>query len=217
MFTGLIEELGQLKSIKKKGNSMSLSISAQDIMNDLAVGDSIAVNGICLTVTDFASGVFTVDVMPETLTRTSLNSLSVGSKVNLERAMAATGRFGGHFVSGHIDGVASLVEKTFVDNSVVFKFKFAAELNKYLVQKGSIAIDGVSLTIAQLDEAEFTVSIIPHTLAETNLGEYAIGDRVNIEVDMLAKYIESILSSTDIASKKDKNNITEEFLREQGF
>lgn len=217
MFTGLIEELGQLKSIKKKGNSMSLSISAQDIMNDLAVGDSIAVNGICLTVTDFASGVFTVDVMPETLTRTSLNSLSVGSKVNLERAMAATGRFGGHFVSGHIDGVASLVEKTFVDNSVVFKFKFAAELNKYLVQKGSIAIDGVSLTIAQLGEAEFTVSIIPHTLAETNLGEYTIGDRVNIEVDMLAKYIESILSSTDIASKKDKNNITEEFLREQGF
>lgn len=217
MFTGLIEELGQLKSIKKKGNSMSLSISAQNIMNDLAVGDSIAVNGICLTVADFASGVFTVDVMPETLTRTSLNSLSVGSKVNLERAMAATGRFGGHFVSGHIDGVASLVEKTFVDNSVVFKFKFAAELNKYLVQKGSIAIDGVSLTIAQLDEAEFTVSIIPHTLAETNLGEYAIGDRVNIEVDMLAKYIESILSSTDIASKKDKNNITEEFLREQGF
>ncbi len=217
MFTGLIEEVGYIISIKKKSESMRLDIAAQLIMTDLAVGDSISVNGICLTVTDFGTGSFSVDVMPETLSRTSLNGLNSGSKVNLERAMAAGGRFGGHFVSGHIDGVATLLDKKSLDNAIVFKFKFPAELQKYLVAKGSIAIDGISLTIAELGVAEFTVSIIPHTLAETNLGELTLGSQVNIEVDMLAKYIESILFGAGVSAKGEKNAITEEFLRKQGF
>ncbi len=217
MFTGLIEELGEIRSISKKGNSMRLSIAAHKIMTDLAIGDSIAINGICLTVTDFASGRFSVDVMPETVSRTSLNGLKVGSKINLERAMAADGRFGGHFVSGHIDGVATLLAKKSIDNAEIFKFKFAAELQKYLVPKGSIAVDGISLTIADLGVNEFTVSIIPHTLRETNLADLELGDQVNLEVDMLAKYVESILSGSEIVAKQKKNNITEEFLKEQGF
>jgi riboflavin synthase len=217
MFTGLIEEIGQLKSIKRNGDSMRLSIAAQKIMDDLSVGDSVAVNGICLTVTDFAGGVFSADVMQETMNRTSLNGLTTGSKVNLERAMAAGGRFGGHFVSGHIDGVATLIEKKSQDNAVILKFTIGAELLKYLVPKGSITIDGISLTIVRLGTAEFTVSVIPHTLAETTLGECRLGDLVNIEVDMLAKYIERILSGIGNAPTDGGNAITEEFLREQGF
>lgn len=217
MFTGLVEELGEIRNISKKGNSMRLSIAAHKIMSDLAIGDSIAVNGICLTVTDFSGGVFSVDVMPETISRTSLNGLRVGSKINLERAMAADGRFAGHFVSGHIDDVATLLEKKSSDNAVIFKFKFDSDLQKYLVPKGSITVDGISLTIADLAMTEFTVSIIPHTLRETNLANLRLGDQVNLEVDMLAKYVESILSKSNLAAKEKKNIITESFLNEQGF
>ena len=223
MFTGLVEEVGRITQITKNGDSMRLSIKAQSVLKDMEIGDSIAVNGICLTVTEHSGSIFAVDVMPETVYRTGLKRVFVGSGVNLERAMAANGRFGGHIVSGHIDGVARLVAKRELDNAVYFTFKYPSILQRYLVAKGSITIDGISLTIADLKpavangEAEFTVSIIPHTLRVTNLGERKVGDLVNIEVDILAKYVESILGAGDRQASVLESNITEQYLKELGF
>ncbi len=222
MFTGLVEEVGRITRINKNGDSMRLSIEGKTVLQDIKIGDSIAVNGICLTVTDHQGATFSVDVMPETVYRTSLKTATIGTDVNLERAMAANGRFGGHIVSGHIDGVAKLVAKRELDNAVYFTFKYTSGLQRYLVAKGSITIDGISLTIADLepagaaDEAEFTVSIIPHTLQATNLGERKIGDLVNIEVDILAKYVESILAGASDQAK-GASKLTETYLKEQGF
>lgn len=215
MFTGLIEEIGVLKSIKRSGDSMILTIATKEILSDVNIGDSISVNGICLTVTMFDKNSFTVDVMPETLYKTSLGELKNGSKVNLERAMKASNRFGGHFVAGHVDGIATLVEKKALDNAIYLKFKVDSSLLKYMISKGSISIDGISLTIVNIEKEILTVSVIPHTLQNTNLVEKEIGQLANIEVDMLGKYVENILLSySDIKATK---NITEAFLKENGF
>lgn len=217
MFTGLVEEVGKLKSFTKRGDSMVLTIEAKDVLLDAAIGDSIAVNGICLTVTSFNNASFTVDVMPETMYRSNLKDLQVGSKVNLERAMSPNKRFGGHFVAGHVDGVATLIEKKPIDNAIYFKFKTDSSLASYMIEKGSIAIDGISLTLVEVTEDTFSVSIIPHTLEKTNLLTKQIKDTINVEVDMIGKFVEKAV--TNILTKKDSKltNISEGFLKENGF
>ena len=194
MFTGIIEETGRLESTKKNTNQFQLTFSAQKVLVDVKLGDSIAVNGTCLTVTYFTKQQFTADVMPETLRATSLGSLKKGSVVNLERAMAAGGRFGGHFVSGHVDGVAILSERRKSSNAVYHFFNCSEDLLRYMVSKGSVAVDGISLTLVDVMHKGFSVSIIPHTMEGTNLPQLKLGDMVNIECDMLAKYMEGLLT-----------------------
>ena len=211
MFTGIIEEVGTISSINKTGNSIRLSINADEILKDVHNGDSIAVNGICLTVTDFTSNYFSADVMHETMNRTSLAGLRVKSPVNLERAMAANGRFGGHIVSGHIDGTGKI--KRIEKDGIAFLYTIRADskILKYIIEKGSIAIDGISLTVAKVSDSDFCVSIIPHTLKSTILGTKKINDTVNLENDCIGKYVEKLIGH------KNKSNITEEFLLRNGF
>ena len=197
MFTGLIEEVGRLRSVRRQGEAMVLTISAGKVLEDARVGDSIAVNGVCLTVVSFDSGSFTVDVMPETFRRTNLHALSPGAPVNLERAMRAGGRFGGHFVQGHVDGTGVVVSRTPEANAVVFGIRpNNTSLFRYLVPQGSVAVDGISLTVVSADRGTgmFTVSIIPHTLRGTTLGERKPGDVVNLECDLLGKYVDHLLA-----------------------
>lgn len=175
MFTGIIEEIGTIKDMRKTGNAMSLVIASRKVTEDVKLGDSIAVNGVCLTVTGYKKDQFTADVMLETLKATSLGALKIGSSVNLERAMAANGRFGGHMVSGHVDGTASIVRIEKAENSIYYDLKLDPALAKMLVLKGSIAVDGVSLTIFGLTDDEVTVSLIPHTLDETIFSEKRSG------------------------------------------
>jgi len=216
MFTGLIEEVGQIQEMLKKGNSYILTINANNILDGIELGDSIAVNGICLTVTNYNQQSFTVDVMPETVKRTNLAQLSIGSLVNLERAMSPMRRFGGHFVAGHVDGVAVLMGKQVIDNAVYLRFQATYDLTKYMVEKGSIAIDGISLTLVEAGISSFVVSIIPHTLANTNLKAKKIGDTVNIEVDMIGKFVERYVKN-HLEHQENKRSLTEEFLKENGF
>ncbi|MFV9832564.1 riboflavin synthase subunit alpha [Bacillus stercoris] len=215
MFTGIIEETGTIESMKKAGHSMALTITCSKILEDVHLGDSIAVNGICLTVTDFTKNQFTVDVMPETVKATSLNDLSKGSKVNLERAMAANGRFGGHFVSGHVDGTAEITRIEEKSNAVYYDLKMDSSLTKTLVLKGSITVDGVSLTIFGLTEDTVTISLIPHTISETIFSEKTIGSKVNIECDMIGKYMYRFLHKAN--ENKTQQTITKAFLSENGF
>ncbi len=189
MFTGIVEEIGTILKI-----GSSLKISASEILKDVHIGDSIAVNGICLTVTEFDTSSFTVDAMPETYKRTALKSLSCGSKVNLERAMAANGRFGGHIVSGHIDGTGRISDYRNDGNAIWMTVTTDRELLKYIAPKGSVAIDGVSLTVVDSLNDSFSVSLIPHTSSVTTLTSHRSGDIVNIETDVLAKYIGHMLS-----------------------
>ncbi|KIL74628.1 riboflavin synthase [Bacillus badius] len=214
MFTGIIEEIGMIEEVLAQNKSMQLTITAHKVLEDVRLGDSIAVNGVCLTVTSFTSERFTVDVMPETFRDTSLSRLSRGLKVNLERAMAANGRFGGHFVSGHIDGVGVITGKKRVENALYIDIQYSAELSPYLMPKGSIALDGTSLTLFYVSEKELTISLIPHTQEETILAEKAIGDLVNIECDMLAKYVERMLSRK---AEKPASNVTMDLLQKHGF
>lgn len=216
MFTGIVEEIGKVKSIKPAGDSIRMAISAERIMEDVHLGDSIAVNGVCLTVTEFGDHTFSVDVMPETVKATSLKLLSTGSKVNLERAMAANGRFGGHFVSGHVDGIGTIKGKKRVANAVYYEIETTDSILHYMILKGSITVDGTSLTIFQLTDRTFTISLIPHTLSETILGEKSAGDIVNLECDLVGKYIESFLLKGSITNNKQQS-ITESFLEENGF
>ncbi|MBR1404107.1 MAG: riboflavin synthase [Treponema sp.] len=207
MFTGIIEEIGTVKKISLGGKSGSLEIGAKKVLEGTAVGDSIAVNGVCLTVTGMNSSSFTADVMAETVRRSSLGSLSVGSGVNLERAMAANGRFGGHIVSGHIDGTGTISRLVREENAVWVHVKTSAEILRLIVEKGSIAIDGISLTVALVNETEFAVSVIPHTAEETTLLSKKVGDTVNLENDIVGKYVEKLLggarSAEQTASEKD--------------
>lgn len=200
MFTGIVEEIG---TILKTGSS--LKISASEILKDVHIGDSIAVNGICLTVTAFDTGSFTVDAMPETYKRTALKSLSCGSKVNLERAMAANGRFGGHIVSGHIDGTGRISDYRNDGNAIWMTVTTDRELLKYIAPKGSVAIDGVSLTVVDSLRDSFSVSLIPHTSSVTTLTSHRSGDIVNIETDVLAKYIGHLLSFNEGHKQLDMN------------
>lgn len=193
MFTGIIEEVGKIKSIRQGVCSFTLEIEAENILEGTLVGDSIATNGVCLTVTSLTGHGFTADVMPETVRRTSLNSLKVGSPVNLERALQLSSRLGGHLVSGHIDGVGRVVTLQQDDNAVWVTIECQPNLLRYIIEKGSITIQGVSLTVASVDSCSFSVSLIPHTQEVTTLHHLKVGDWVNLENDIIAKYVEKLL------------------------
>lgn len=214
MFTGIIEEIGTVSSVKQSGSSSFIEIQAKKVLEDVHIGDSIAVNGVCLTVTHFGGGVFRADVMNETLSRSSLGKLTSGSPVNLERAMAANGRFGGHIVSGHIDGTGTVTDIKNDGIAVWYTVSAAPELLHYIVEKGSIAIDGISLTVAKVTETSFSVSIIPHTAAQTILGRRKVGDIVNLENDIIGKYVEKLMKPAEAAPK---SGITMEFLAKNGY
>ncbi|MGE8205017.1 riboflavin synthase [Heyndrickxia sp. NPDC080065] len=218
MFTGIIEEVGTISSIKQSGNAIELRIYAKKILEDVQFGDSISVNGVCLTVTTFSKSEFQLDVMPETIKSTSLKQLKNGSKVNLERAMSAKGRFGGHFVSGHVDGIGIIKRIRQVDNARYYDIEVEAALLKYMILKGSVAVDGTSLTIFGVSDQSFTISLIPHTLSETILNEKGLGEVVNIECDMLGKYMEHFLHTRLTNSPKVNNaSISYDMLKENGF
>jgi riboflavin synthase len=215
MFTGIIEEVGTVKHIDRSKDAIVLTIAAEKILEDVKLGDSIAVNGVCLTVTSFTKQQFTVDLMPETVKATSLKELNIGSKVNLERAMAANSRFGGHFVSGHVDGVGKIVKKERLANAVYYEIEVDEKLRRYMILKGSVAVDGTSLTIFGLTKDTFTISLIPHTLQETILGEKNVGNIVNIECDMIGKYIEHFLNVG--REETTMSSLTASFLEQHGF
>ncbi|MDF2145823.1 riboflavin synthase [Knoellia sp. p5-6-4] len=196
MFTGIVEELGEVAVIEPGADSARMTLRGPLVTSDAVHGASIAVNGVCLTVVEHGAGEFTVDVMAETLRRSSLGALHPGDRVNLERAMAASSRFGGHVVQGHVDGTAEVVERVPGDRWEVVRFSLPADLARYVVEKGSITVDGVSLTVASVDDDSFTVSLIPTTLDLTTLGRKGVGDLVNLEVDVLAKYVERLLTAT---------------------
>ena len=216
MFTGIVEEVGTVRSVVSGGSSGEIAINASTVLENTKIGDSIAVNGVCLTVTKMTDGGFTADVMPETLRRSNLGGLHIGDSVNLERAMAADGRFGGHIVSGHIDGVGNVAEMKKESNAVWVKISADKDILRLIVEKGSIAIDGISLTVAEVSDRDFSVSIIPHTGSETTLLKKKIGDKVNLENDIVGKYVEKLLQPKSVSSKTE-SKITMEFLREHGF
>ncbi|KDN59313.1 riboflavin synthase [Exiguobacterium sp. AB2] len=194
MFTGIVEEIGSVKAVKRNGPSLRLTLTGDIVLQDVKLGDSISVNGICLTVTTFDERTFAVDVMPETLKASSLDGVRPGTRVNLERAMPANGRFGGHFVSGHVDGIGRIVKKRPLANAVYVDISCEPSLLRYIVPKGSISVDGTSLTVFDVTERGFTLSLIPHTYSETVLGMKQAGDTVNLECDMLAKYMEKLVN-----------------------
>ena len=214
MFTGIIEEVGNVKNVKRAGTSSFIEIEAKKVLENVHLGDSIAVNGVCLTVTHFDGGVFRADIMNETLNRSSLGFLTPGSHVNLERAMAANGRFGGHIVSGHIDGTGTVSDIRNDGIAVWYTIDTPPNLLRYIVEKGSIAIDGISLTVARVTESSFSVSIIPHTAAQTTLGTKKKGDIVNLENDIIGKYVEKLMKPTETVPK---SGITMDFLSKNGF
>lgn len=211
MFTGIIEELGIIASLEKKGLSAVLSVKANKVYSDAAAGDSISVNGVCLTAVAKNAGILKFDVSKETLDRSNIGNLNSGDKVNLERALKADSRIGGHFVTGHIDCVTKIRHKDKSDDTAKIKFEAGPDFLKYIALKGSVAIDGISLTVAEINKNYFAVCIIPHTVANTTLGFKKQGDTVNIEFDILAKYVEKSLIS------KESPDITAEFLSEHGF
>ena len=213
MFTGIIEEKGIVKNISISGVCSVVYIKAEKVMNGTKIGDSIAVNGVCLTVKSIQSDGFTADIMPETIRRSSFKELKRGSYVNLERAMAADGRFGGHIVSGHIDGTGVIESFKQEGNAVWISIKAKKEIMKLIVEKGSICIDGISLTVAQVSKNSFKVSIIPHTASKTNLINKKPGELVNLENDMVGKSVQKLLDKNECEDK----NITWSLLSEYGF
>ncbi len=219
MFTGLIEEVGTIQGIRRGKHSCVLTIGCREVLKGSGTGDSIAVNGVCLTVTSMGSSYYTADVMAETMNRSSLGQLSQGDRVNLERAMPADGRFGGHIVSGHIDGTGTVQRIEADDNAVWFTVAAKPGILRYIVEKGSVTIDGISLTVAYVDEECFKVSVIPHTRQVTALQDRKVGDLVNLECDIIGKYVEKLLTHPVTAGREEKkeSHITEEFLRQYGF
>lgn len=215
MFTGLVEEIGKVKSITKGDKSSRIIIEANKVLDEVKLGDSICTNGVCLTVTEFEKNYFSVDVMGETMRRSNLGKLKKTDKVNLERALKVGDRLGGHIVSGHIDGIGNIKEFKREENAVWITISAPKELLKYIVFKGSIAIDGVSLTAAYVDDETFKVSIIPHTQNETILVKKEVGAEVNLECDLLGKYIEKFLNLKEASNTK--SNIDMKFLKENGF
>jgi riboflavin synthase len=197
VFTGIVEELGDVVAIEELGDASRFRLRGPVVTDGAKHGDSIAVNGVCLTVVDFGDGEFTADVMAETLDRSSLGALAVGSKVNLERPMALGGRLGGHLVQGHVDGTGTIVERKPSEHWEIVKISLPADLTRYVVEKGSITVDGISLTVVDAGPDYFTVSLIPTTLALTTLGAKQAGDPVNLEVDVIAKYVERMLGDAD--------------------
>ena len=215
MFTGIIEELGVIRQISLTGDGGHLEIAASVVLEGTRLGDSIAVNGVCLTVISYNQSGFAADVMHETFLRSALGRLGPGSRVNLERAMAANGRFGGHIVAGHIDGTGTIRSIRRDANAIWYTISAAPAVMKYIVEKGSIAIDGISLTVARADAGDFAVSIIPHTIARTALGDKKTGDMVNLENDIIGKYVEKFLNFEAPSGKT--RGITKEMLEKYGF
>ncbi|KAA9227622.1 riboflavin synthase [Corynebacterium amycolatum] len=193
MFTGIVEELGEIREIHREADSITLTIRATTVLDDVHHGDSIAVNGVCLTVVEFGDDFFTADLMQETLDRSSLGQVEVGSKVNLERATAVGQRLGGHIVQGHVDDTGEVISRTPGERWEVVRISLPEHLSKYVVEKGSIAVDGTSLTVSAVGEGFFEVSLIPTTLTDSVIGSTAVGAKVNLEVDVLAKYVEKML------------------------
>ena len=215
MFTGIVEETGTVKSVKWSNRSAIIGINAHKVLQDIKIGDSINTNGACLTVTSFDKTGFSVDVMAETMRRTNLNKLSTGSKVNLERALRLNDRLGGHLVSGHIDGTGTIAIVKKEDNATWITLNASEDILKYIVNKGSVALDGISLTVAGVKEKQFIVSIIPHTSEETTLLKKYIGEKINIECDLIGKYIEKFI--TGKSNKNTDSKIDMDFLKESGF
>lgn len=217
MFTGLIEDIGTVRRLRRGPEGMQMVVSTAAPMTELVLGESIAVNGACLTVTGFADGAFSADVSAESLDRTGLGRLSVGSRVNLERAMKLGGRLGGHLVSGHVDCMAEIGSRQRRGNAVVFDFRLPPEPLRYIVEKGSVAIDGISLTVNTIEEGGFSLAVIPHTLEHTTLGERKSGESVNIETDMIGKYIERLLPGSGGDNARSGGRIDIEYLAKHGF
>lgn len=215
MFTGIIEELGAVKQIEKGLNSATLSILAKVVLDEMAIGDSLTVNGVCLTVIKFDRDSCTMEVSPETLRTTNLGSLKVGDGVNLERAMRLHGRLGGHLVSGHVDGIGKITVRRQEENASILTIEAPKEILRYCIKKGSVTVDGVSLTINDLNDKQFTVSIIPHTANNTTLGIKGIGAQVNLENDPIAKYVERFLQAEEPTQPESKINI--DFLKKHGY
>lgn len=210
MFTGIIEEIGTIRGIRRGNRSVVLEVGAAKVLEDTKVGDSIATNGVCLTVTTMGNGGFTADVMPETMERSNLGGLKPGDRVNLERALCLNSRLGGHWVAGHIDGTGRIADRVKDENAVWLTVRTAPEILRYVVDKGSVAIDGVSLTVAYVDEAVFKVSVIPHTQEETTLTGKRAGEVVNLENDMIVKYVEKLM-------KQPQKGLSLDFLQANGF
>lgn len=219
MFTGLIEELGTILSVASGTKSSVLIVKANKVLEDVKIGDSISTNGVCLTVTHFTKDSFTVDVMPETIQRSNLKYVKSGSIVNLERALRVGDRLGGHMVSGHIDGLGTVKSIERDDNAIWYTIEAAPSILKYIIEKGSVALDGISLTVAMCDMKQFKVSIIPHTHSVTTLAQRKVGDQINVECDAFGKYVERIsaFGNVDNSMENDTSKINMDFLRNNGF
>lgn len=217
MFTGIIEEIGTVNNTNMAGGSGELKIAARLILADAKLGDSIAINGVCLTITRINGSEISFDVSAETLRRSNLGILKRGDRVNLERALAADGRFGGHMVSGHIDGTGILIKKRDEGNAIIFTFQVPPGIMHYLIEKGSIAIDGISLTITDLSDGCFSVAVIPHSLEQTTLGSLRIGSTINLENDLVAKYIEKLTQPRNSEEKKSLSGLSLQLLQQHGF
>lgn len=215
MFTGLIEDLGTVRELRKSADNVCLTVATAIPMAELELGESVAVNGVCLTLVDFRDGRFTADVSPETMARSTLASLKPGSRVNLERALRFGARLGGHLVSGHVDAVATITALTRDGNARRFTFRIPAEMNRYVVAKGSVAIDGISLTVNQVTEDSFSVAVIPHTLEKTTLQDRQVGSTVNVETDLIGKYVERLLGKAP--NDQPRSPVDLEFLARHGF
>ena len=218
MFTGIIEAVGRIDKIQPKGDDIRLTVAVNNLdMGDVALGDSIATNGVCLTVTDFGEDFYCADVSPETIKRTGFAHYQPGGRVNLEKAMQANARLGGHIVSGHVDGVGEVVSITPIDRWLEIWIKAPDELAKYLAEKGSVTLDGVSLTVNEVDGAKFMLTLIPHTIQETIIGDYQVGSKVNLEVDIIARYLERLMLGDKAAESSAKSDISMEFLAKHGY
>lgn len=215
MFTGIIEEAGKVKIIQKESSSAKIKIEASVVTEDLKIGDSVAVNGVCLTIIEFTPKEITAEIMHETLEKSSIKNAKPGEKVNLERAMRVDSRLGGHIVTGHVDGTGKIISKTKDGIAEIFDISYPSEIGKYLAKKGSVAVDGISLTIVDVNKDYFRLSLIPHSLKMTTLGFKKTGDIVNLEIDVLARYIERLFSSKNLT--EGKPGLSTSFLVENGF
>ncbi|MBE1554279.1 riboflavin synthase [Filibacter limicola] len=214
LFTGIVEEIGTVAAVQQDSNSFKLSIRCKKVLEDVKKGDSIAVNGVCLTVSDFSTHQFTADVMPETVKATTLHTLRLGNRLNLERAMAANGRFGGHFVSGHVDGTGEIIAIRQKENAIYMEIDIVSEYLNYFIPKGSVTVDGTSLTVFGVTKKGFIISLIPVTQEDSIIGRKRIGEKVNVECDILAKYMERLIT-TD--KGKPAGSLTMDSLAASGF
>ena len=212
MFTGLIEEIGRVEKIREAGNGISMRIGCSKVLEDLNLKDSISINGVCLTVVGINDKYFDVDIVEETITRSNINTYTAGYKVNLERALLLSQRLGGHMVQGHVDGTALIKSQEMIENGTILTAEIPPELKEFVVEKGSVSLDGISLTVASIIDSELRVALIPHTLNSTTIGEKKSGDLLNVEVDILAKYAKKMLSGTN----GDKG-MSLDHLEEMGF